>query len=155
MKSFLIALGLVVLLSSCASRNAFSSLDVSQEEELAIENTRSGKITFGNHIQGIYSLVYLNNVYPQMDKDTHQFYISLYLKDGKEDEASITLDEKSLIQVLKLEEENKFTSLLAMKNSWTSNYLVSFKDESFKNINLVIDSGQFSSGPLKYLVDQK
>ncbi len=154
-KYFLISLNIMFLLSACTNRNAFSALNIVKEQELAIENTRSGKIMFKKNIKGIYSLVYLNNVYPQMDSDTHQFYIATYLKDNTEDNTSITLDQKHPLEVIKLEDKNKYSDLLPMKNTWTSNYLVSFKNEGELHINLVIDSGQFSSGPLKYLTDQR
>ncbi len=155
MKYFFIALAAVLLSSACTTRNAFSALGVEKEQEFAIENTRSGKITLLNNVKGIYSLVYLNNVYTKNNYNTHQFYISIYLKDAKEDDISITLNKKHPIETHKLKNENKFTHLLAMQNTWTSNYLVIFKNESKERINLAIDSGQFSSGLLKYVTDQR
>ncbi len=155
MRYFLIALLAIFLSSACTTKNVFSALSITKEQEFAIENTRSGKIVFQNDVKGIYSLVYLNNIYKKIDYDEHQFYISIYLKDAQEDDISITLNKKYPIKTLKLENENKFTHLLAMKNNWISNYLVTFKDDGEKNINLVIDSGQFSSGSLKYVTNQR
>lgn len=155
MKYFLIALSSIVLLSSCATRNAFSALNIGEEQEFALENTRSGKIIFENEIRGIYSLVYLNNIDKQASNDYHQFYISMYFKDDSESQAYITLNKKYPIKILKLGNENKFSKFLPIKNTWTTNFLVTFKNEGQREINLLIDSDQFSSGLLKYVPDQR
>lgn len=155
MKYFLVSAIMILILSGCTNKNAFSALNIKKEQELAIENTRSGKIVFKNDIKGIYSLVYLNNVYPQMDKSTHQFYISIYFKDNAENNASLKLDKKSPSELVMLGNNNEYSNLLPMNNTWTSNYLAKFKNEGNFTINLVIDSGQFSSGPLKYVTDQR
>ncbi|MDQ7061511.1 MAG: hypothetical protein Q9M43_10430 [Sulfurimonas sp.] len=95
MKIISSALVISILFSGCATRNAFSKLDISKEQEAAIENTKSGKIIFDKKVEGIYSAVYLNNVYENTDKTNNYFYISLYLK-NKNNYLNITLNgEKS------------------------------------------------------------
>lgn len=154
MKSFLTALSIILLVSACTTRSAFNKLGVSEEQELAIENTRSGKIISKEKaVNGIYSVVYLNNTNNELNNDTHQFYVATYLKDNMEDSINFTLDKQVPIKTLKLKSKNEYSHLLAIKNEWTSNYLITFKKEKKSTINLVIDSGPFSSGLLKYSID--
>jgi hypothetical protein len=159
MKIFLTALIIAILISGCGTRNAFSKLNIEPEQEKAIENTRSWKITSQDNVTGVFSAVYLNNVYKNMSKNTNEFYLSIYLKDKNHD-LNITLNKKIPLKMEKLTSENKFSNLLPMKNEWAKNYLVSFKNIENDDNNasdeliLQIDSGQFSSGQLKYSKDQ-
>lgn len=159
MKTFLTALIITILISGCGTRNAFSKLNVELEQEKAIENTRSWKIASSDNVTGVFSAVYLNNVYENMSKNTNEFYLSIYLKDKNYD-LNITLNKEAPLKIEKIAQENKFTHLLPMKNEWTKNYVVSFDNTKNDDKNatdeliLQIDSGQFSSGPLKYSKDQ-
>ncbi|MDQ7045856.1 MAG: hypothetical protein Q9M32_08090 [Sulfurimonas sp.] len=156
MKIISSALVISILFSGCATRNAFSKLDISKEQEAAIENTKSGKIIFDKKVEGIYSAVYLNNVYENTDKTNNYFYISLYLK-NKNNYLNITLNGEKAIDRRELAQENKYSHLVSLNTQWTSNYLLRFKNnennESTKLI-LQIDNGPSSSGPLSYSKDQ-
>lgn len=154
MKYFLTALIITILVSGCATRNAFSKLDISQEQEIATEQTRSGKIMNKDKVDGIFSAIYLNNVYGKTDAKTNNFYISMYLK-NKNNDLNITMNNERPLKIKKLEEENNFSHLLPMKTSWTSNYVLAFENnESLSTLTLQIDNGQSSSGPLSYSKDQ-
>lgn len=149
MKYFLTTLLVAFLFSGCSTRNAFTQLDIDEKQKKAIEQTKSGQIVFDGKIKGIYSAIYLNNLDQSINPKTSQFYMSLYLKDVNST-LSIKLNNKKALSVVQLEEENKYSHLLPIKTPWRDNYLVTFKKTKKKKLTLKIDSGQFSSGPLKY-----
>ena len=153
MRIFLTTLFIIILSSGCATRNAFSKLDIEKEQEEAIEHTRSGKITYEDKIAGIYSVVFLNNVYEEMDEETNQFYISMYLK-NKNTDLNITLNQVKPRHFIRLEEENEYSHLLGMKTDWTDNYIVVFENNNTTSPILKIDSDQFSSGLLNFREEQ-
>ncbi|MDF1875834.1 hypothetical protein JHD48_08815 [Sulfurimonas sp. SAG-AH-194-I05] len=153
MKYLLSALIITIVTSGCSTRNAFSKLEVGLDEEYAIENTRSGKIKIDEQITGVFSSVYLNNFYKNIDKSTNQFYISVYSK-TKEEGLKFTLNKKNPLLVQRLACNNEFVSLLPLQTKWTQNYLVSFEDTQLNTLTLKIDIGPSSSGPLSYLKDQ-
>ena len=152
MRYFFTALLITTLFSGCAVRNAFSKLEINEKQEKAIENTKSGKILFEDKVGGIFSAMYLNDIYPSMNKSTNYFYISIYLKDAYEN-LSITSNKQKPLKIKTLPHDNKFTRLLPMQSEWAKNYLVSFDNNEKAGVNLSIESGQFSSGQLNYLRD--
>ena len=154
MKIFLLGAVATLLLSGCASKNAFSKLQMEPEQEKAVENTRSAKIISQDKVGGIFSAIYLNNIYNEIDKNTHFFYISTYLKEGNSDLLVLLNDERPL-STKKLPSSNKYSHLLDTNNKWTTNHLVTFTDTKSQDLNLSIGSGQFSSGLLKYSKDQQ
>ncbi|MBC8237658.1 MAG: hypothetical protein H8E76_05455 [Helicobacteraceae bacterium] len=154
MKTFLFALITLIFISGCATKNAFTKLGLEDSEQKAIENTRCAKVISGDIVGGIFSAIYLNNIYEDINKEHKMFYISMYLKE-KSDNFNVTLNNEKPIQIKKLPDFNKYSHLLPSKNKWTQNYLVTFKSAPNSDLNLSIDSGQYSSGPLSYSKDQQ
>ena len=144
----------MILISGCATKNAFSEFNLEDSEQKAIENTRCAKITSEDVVGGIFSAVYLNNIYENMDKEHKMFYISIYIKE-KIDGFNVTLNNEAPVKSEKLPSLNKYSHLLPNKNEWSQNYLVTFKSTPNSDINLSIDSGQYSSGLLNYAKDQQ
>ena len=152
MKYFFTTLIITILLSGCATKNAFSKLKIDSEQELAIENTRTGQIKYEVEVEGVYSAVHLNAVYSRLRNEDTTFYISAYLKDKNAD-LNITLNKQEPIEIKELPQDNRFTHLQAIKNNWIKNYLVTFKKNKSLKLHLLIESGQFSSGLLKFPVE--
>ena len=152
MKIFFTILTITILLTGCATRNAFSKLEITEEQEKAIENTISGKLESQNIVGGVFSAIYLNNVILKTDNDNINFYISIYLKNQSTD-LNITSNEQSPLEIVKLSQTNEYSHLLHTKSEWTKNYIVSFENNESAGINLLIESGQFSSGQLNYVKD--
>ena len=152
MKYFFMALIITILLQGCSVKNAFSKLEISNEQEKAVENTRSGKMQYGEKVGGIFSVMYLNDIYPSMNRNTNYFYISVYTKDKNEDLIILSNGQKPL-KIKSLPHNNKFTRLLPMQSEWAKNYLVSFDNNEKEGVNISIESGQFSSGQLNYSTD--
>jgi hypothetical protein len=62
----------------------------------------------------------------------------------------VTLNNELPVNIKKLSHINKYSHLLSSKNEWNQNYLVTFKNPVDSKLNLLIDSGQYSSGLLSY-----
>ena len=152
MKILLLGIVTTILISGCATKNAFSKLNMGVEQEKAIENTRCAKITSNDNVGGIFSAIYLNNIYKEIDKNTQKFYISIYLK-NTDSEVDIRLNNQKPLQMKKLPSKNEYSHLLSTNNKWTKNYEVSFVKTQGQKLNLSIDSGPFSSGQLSYSID--
>jgi len=149
MKYFLIGLATTFLISGCASKNAFSKLNMNQKQEIAVENTRTGKIKNEFEVGGIFSAINLNGVYKKIDSKTIVFYISTYIKDENSD-LEITLNGKKALSVKKLPKNNKYTYLSSLKNRWINNFLVTFSINKKEKINLIIKNDKFTSGILNF-----
>ena len=152
MKFLLFTLITLILSSGCATKNAFTKLGLEESEEKAIENTRCAKIVSKDVVGGIFSAIYLNNIYQELEKEHALFYISIYIKE-KGNDFNVTLNDELPVNIKKLSQINKYSHLLSNKNEWNQNYLVTFKNPVDSKLNLLIDSGQYSSGPLSYLRD--
>lgn len=151
MKYFLITLSTVFFFTSCTTRDPFGTLKLNPEQKKAIEHTQSGKIMKEKLTQGLYGAVYLNNSDKKTLRENHEFYLSIYLK--KNNELNITMNGQKALDIQQLSAENEYKSLLPTQTKWASYYLLSFEDKQSKELILKIDSGPFSSGPLKYLRD--
>jgi hypothetical protein len=149
MKFFLFALITLILSSGCATKNAFTKLGLDDSQEKAIENTRCAKIISDDVVGGIFSAIYLNNIYKEIDDAHTLFYISIYIKE-KSNDFNVTLNNELPVNIKKLSHINKYSHLLSSKNEWNQNYLVTFKNPVDSKLNLLIDSGQYSSGLLSY-----
>ncbi len=84
MKSFIIILLFLTIMSGCADKNAFDKFNMSLDQELSIDNLQSSKIKTTKNIDGIVRVVYLNNIYPDTYNLDEKFYVSIYLKKDTE-----------------------------------------------------------------------
>ena len=152
MKKIFFAAIVPFLISGCASKNAFENLQLSTEQEKAIENTRSAKMTSEELVGGIFSAIYLNNIYKNLDPKKQYFYVSAYCKTDTSG-FKTTLNGNLPLETQKLPIENKYSHLTLSKNDWSTNLLISFETKDTDDLNLSIDNGQFSSGQLKFVKD--
>ena len=153
MKSFFIILTFMILLAGCADKNAFSKFNMTTEQELSASSLQSSKVKFGEEIDGTFSAIYLNEVYPKVYYKDDYFFIYLYLKEKKE-EWDLKLNSKSPIKIEQLSHANKFSHLIATKNEWNRYYLVTFKKDKENRLSLILENGQSSSAALMYQKDE-
>jgi hypothetical protein len=152
---------LIVLLffSGCSRKNAFDEFKMQKAQELSISSLQNSKIlTKSGEINGIFSAIYLNEVYPEKFNGDEYFFVYFYTKDNNnkmynpkdeiESALNIKLNSKLPIKILKLPEENRFSHLVDIKNSWNRYYLVAFKKSDL--LNLTLENGEASSGVIKY-----
>ncbi|MEA3331033.1 MAG: hypothetical protein U9Q29_05000 [Campylobacterota bacterium] len=153
MKSFFIILTFILLIAGCADKNAFSKFDMTTEQELSASSLQTSKVKFGEEIDGTFSAIYLNEVYPKAYYKDEYFFISLYLKEEKE-ELNLKLNSKSPIKIEQLSHANKFSHLIATKNEWKQYYLITFKEDKENKLSLILENGQSSSAALAYQKDE-
>jgi len=163
MKSTFILAVLLITFSGCSHKNAFSNFQMSKEQELSASSFQSSKIKSGEQVDGIFSAIYLNEVYPKSFTQNEYFYIHLYLKEDREMYNPNSLDELKLkvklnknlpIKIKELERENQFSNLIKVENRWTKYYLVSF-DKQDGNLSLVLENDLSFSDALVYQKDEQ
>jgi len=154
MKYFLIALTFVLFMSGCSYQNAFSKFDMTQEEELLAANTQSSKIASKEKIKGVFTAIYLNNVYKESFTKGENFLIAVYMKNPKTS-YNFKLNNQtplSVKKIKKLEELTEFTALMKTKEKWNEYYLLTFKEQE-KALHLAIEKESSFSAELLYLKD--
>ncbi len=154
MKFLFTSLAFMLLFSACADKTAFSRFKMSQEQELAVSNLQSSKIVSEEGVDGVFSVIYLNAIYPDIADKYELFYISVYLKNNKEN-FILKLNGKLPLKVEELSHVNEFSHLALTENEWNNYYLVSFEKDSQTNkqLSLVLESGRSSSVALMYQKD--
>lgn len=163
MNFFLLFLTFTLLFSGCSNKNAFFAFKMDKEKELSISSLQSSKIiSQEGEVRGVFSSIYLNEVYPELYNGDEYFVIFIYMKEHKElytqdsatySDLNLTLNSKLPIKVEKLSKENQFLHLIDRENEWTDSYLVMF--EQTELLNLSIKENQSSSSAiLKYKKDQ-
>ena len=153
-----------ILFIGCADKNAFSKFKMQEDQELAANSLQGSKVKMGENVEGIFSAIYLNEVYPNVYSVNEYFYVSLYLKEKKEMYDTNTLDDIKLtmklngklpVKIKKLESNNKFSHLASVKSKWRNYYLVAFEKEQTNKISLVLETDQSSSDALTYQKDEE
>ena len=162
MKFFLIFILFTILLTGCADKNAFSKFNMTTAQGLSESSLQSSKIKSNKQIDGVFSVIYLNEVYPNIYFKNEYFYVYFYLKNKKKmynpnllEDIGLTLKLNSQlpIKIKQLPPANKFSHLVTTKNEWNSYYLVAFKEQKSKKLSIVLENGQSSSDPLIYQKD--
>ncbi|MEK6658770.1 MAG: hypothetical protein AABY36_03705 [Campylobacterota bacterium] len=158
MKTFFIFLTFLTLFTGCSKKNAFYEFKMDKNQELSASSLQSSKIVSKDgEVSGIFSAIYLNEVYPETFNQDESFFIFLFSKEKKElyDQSKSTdtnlkvmLNSKLPIKIEELSQENKFSHLVDIKNDWNRYYIVTF--EKADTINLVLEEGNASSSVLKY-----
>jgi hypothetical protein len=158
MKTFIIILTFLTLFGGCSTKNAFFGFDMDKEQELSASSLQSSKIVSKDgKISGIFSLIYLNEVYPETFNKNEHFFVFMFIKESKElydpknpkdIDMRLKLNSKLPLKVEKLPKENQFSKLVNTKNDWNQYYLVTF--EQSDTINLTLDDNASSSRVIKY-----
>ena len=150
MKYFLLTIILSILpLTGCSRNNAFDDFKLSKKQELTINSLQSSKIRHDNKIGGIFSAVYLNEIYPELFNNQEYFFVFFYT--NHDDAIKFTLNKKLPLKIKKLSTDNRFSNLIKMKNGWNNYYLIAFDTQKEKSLNLIFQSGQYFSDQLIYL----
>lgn len=158
MKTFFIFLTFLTLFTGCSKKNAFYKFKMDKDQELSASSLQSSKIVSKDgEVKGVFSAIYLNEVYPETFNQEESFFIFFFSKEKKElyDQSKSTdtnlkvmLNSKLPIKIEELSQANKFSHLVDIKNDWNRYYIVTF--EKADTINLVFEDANASSGVLKY-----
>ncbi len=154
----------LLLLSGCSYNNAFTKFQMDKEQELSASSLQSSKIiSQDNQIKGVFSAIYLNEVYPKSFNQHEYFYVSVYLKKKKDiydpnknEDIGLTfmLNGELPLKIKKLPSSNQFSHLLSRSNDWNIYYLVAFKEQG-NTLSLVLKDTDSSSSALTYYKDEQ
>lgn len=160
MKIYFTLLTFIILFTGCSSKNAFDQFNMSKEQELSVSSLQSAKIiSKDQEITGLFSAIYLNEVYPKAFNGDEYFFIYMYLKQPKEicdpeeleeAELNIKLNSKLPIKLKELPRKNNFSNLVSIKSDWNKYYIVAFSRDNSEDFNLLLENGPSSSAELKY-----
>ena len=148
MKTFLITILFMFAFDGCSTKNAFSSFNITPDQERSEENTKSSKIQNGNNIDGVVTAIYLNKAMPETYKENEFFYVYLYTKQDNQN-IEFLLNGEAPLKVEELEVENMFTRLTSFKADWSKYYLVAFKSQT-EELSLLVRNAEFTSNKLLF-----
>ena len=97
MRYILTILTFWLLFMGCADKNAFSKFNMQPDQELGAASLQGTKIKNGDNVEGIFSAIYLNKVYPNVYTVNEYFYVY-------HDWASCVLDRRCFILLHDLSE---------------------------------------------------
>jgi len=146
MKTFVIIILFMFAFDGCSTKNAFSSFNITLEQEKSEDNIQSSKIVDGEIIDGLVTVIYLNKVVPQTYKENEYFYVYLYTKHNN-DNIKFLVNGNKALKVEELEPQNIFTYLTSFNAEWSRYYLVAFKAED-ANLSFSVTNAHFSSNEL-------
>lgn len=132
----------------CSTKNAFSSFNITPDQERSEENTKSSKIQNGNNIDGVVTAIYLNKAMPETYKENEFFYVYLYTKQDNQN-IEFLLNGEAPLKVEELEVENMFTRLTSFKADWSKYYLVAFTSQT-EELSLLVRNAEFTSNKLLF-----
>ena len=161
MKTFLIITIFTLIFTACSSNNAFDNFKMDKDQELSVSSLQSAKIVSADgKVSGIFSGVYLNEVYPDSFNGGEYFFVYVYLKkptqmyNPKEfvkTGLNLKLNSNLAVKIEELPRENKFSHLVSVKSKWNKYYLVAFLHDESKNLSLLLENDPSFSAELKYL----
>jgi hypothetical protein len=144
MKTIYILL-ILLFISGCSNKNAFSYFDLSEEQELSAQSFTRVKLTSGEKVIGTFSTIYLNEVYPDRFNKNEYFVVYIYMKDSVQN-FSIKLNSHSYMKIKELSYDNRFSKLTREKSMWSKYYLVSFEEQGVNlNLELYSDNSKLAS----------
>ncbi len=153
MRTFLITIQFILLLSGCAQQNAFERFNFSSVKELSEDSIQTVKIKNNtSEVEGIITVVYLNKVLPELYNKHEYFYIYYYIKD-KNSSVTFTLNGKSSLLQEELKPENEFSYLTSFSAPWSKYYLVGFEKEG-NILNFKVETSKQGSATLKFVKDK-
>ena len=144
----------ILFLNGCSKNNAFDDFGLDLRQELSINSLQTSKIKNKHQIDGIFSAIYLNKIYPKLFNYNEYFFIYYYAKSDTKN-LILKLNGAKPIKIKKLPAKNRFSKLSGIENEWSSYLLVAFKKQNKDTIGLFLENNQFSSDLLVYQKDQQ
>jgi len=148
MKTFLITITIFLLLQGCTARNAFDKFNISENRAKSEDSILSSKIYNKEKVNGIISVVYLNDIFPERYKGNEYFYVSLYTKEKKEP-LLFYLNGKEAFEIEELNANNEFNTLTSLKAKWQKHYLINFIQQG-KSLTFSTKNSLFSSDKIVF-----
>ena len=149
MKTFLTILTILILFQGCGEKNAFSRFKLSEKQELGLNSLQSSKLKNGNQVNGVMSVVYLNQTDPDNFKSGEVFYVFMYTKDRAEAIEFTLNGHTPSLYVKELTSDNEFTHLTSIDTKWNRYFVVTFEKQG-DILNFQAKNGKFSSSILRF-----
>jgi len=153
MKLFLSLLTFLILIQGCGEKNAFSRFNLSNQQELGLNSLQSSKLKSGKNVNGVVSVIYLNQIEPDRFKSGEVFYVFMYTKDKSLPLIFRLNGMLPSYSVKELKNENDFTYLTSVDTDWNRYFIVTFPKQGDK-LNFKVSNGNFSSDVLKFEKDE-
>jgi predicted butyrate kinase (DUF1464 family) len=159
MKNLLSTLSCILFLGGCSHQNGFSKFAMEPSQERSANSIQSSKIFKEGVVEGVLSLVYLNEVDPSVYNAHEYFLVAIYNKEKKElsnpnsflqGALEITLNEKMPIKIKELAKEETIVARLFSQSTWNRYYLVAFEEEKENKLFLSLKGEGVSSQILRY-----
>lgn len=151
MNFFSISAVFLILVTGCSQKSAFSNFELTRDQEFSISNTQRSKIVSQKQVEGVFTAVYLNNIYPLKYISNDSFLVFLYTKEEfNPKELTFTANNKEALTIEKVGNNEEFANLIHMQNSWNSCYLMEFEGDEKKEINFQVSGKQYKSTVLIY-----
>ncbi len=151
-------LGMVLLLSGCATKSGFFSPDVLEQQ--ALSYTKKAQIYNSLEIKATIVATYLNPLLKEYDKkDDSIFLISFFIDEDSSDpkkqglynqEYKLTLNGNLPQKIEPLKQNDDLIKLLPIKNMWSHYYLVRFEKPASKELHMILESKRFGSATMDF-----
>lgn len=159
MKTIYSAILFTLLFSGCSQQNAFTKFNMNQQQELSESSLQSSKVILNEEVHGVFSSIYLNEVYPKSFNQYEYFYVYIYLKEESDLHNPNTLDDieltlklngKTPVKIQELDSDNRFSHLSEVRSDWNKYYLVAFEPVEEESLKLVLHNMGATSAALVY-----
>lgn len=143
----------LLFLSGCQTYSAVSSFNNNEIYAKSLQSTKKVDILENNKIKLMFTVTYLNEVYPQT-KDETKFLLSLFEVDSKsfinKAQLQAKLNNATLISLEKLAKNDLMRENLVLKNPWAKYFIIKFKNNLNKKYTSIKTKNKKQELELKY-----
>jgi hypothetical protein len=139
--------------------NVFKKGDTLYEKGL--QYTKVGFLKYNENIKAILNVTYLNSIDTKQwdNKDNHNFLIGIYIIDDNEDDSKkylnnsqykLTLNGENYISSEEFSDDYLISKDMPLKNPWAKYYLVKFRKDNKKSLNIEYINTNFGKVQLPF-----
>ena len=141
----------LLLFTGCSQKGAFSNFELTRKQEFSISNTQRSKITSLEKVEGTFTAIYLNNIYPEIYQEKDAFLVFIYTKDKtKTNKILFLANDKEALKVEEVKDKEEFKDLVEMQNSWNSCYFMEFLSDEKREVRFGVQNDNYKSTLLIY-----
>lgn len=140
--------------TGCSSYSITKYFDKDEFYLKAIQETKKTDILLNSEVKVILTATYLNRVDEKFDNNTHNFIVSIYNSNQKNEptkDINLTLNEKNFKEISYIEQGNSLLESIPLKNSWATYYFVKFeKEKDVEELKLTLKNQEFLEASLSF-----
>lgn len=149
MRLFVSLMGVWLLISGCATHNAFEAFEIDAKSERAITGLRTATLFEGRRVVAVLSSVYLNYVEPEQFPHEETFLIATYTE-MPSIISNMRLNGYAPIHVDELASDDALLAYLPIQNDWNRYFLMVYPEQRVETLTLKPDSDQNATGAISY-----